>query len=304
MCPFLSKFAAVLSLATCSFAQSTPLPYYEHVVVVIMSSHSPDTIVGSASAPYINGTLLPSGAKFSAASTLYAPEQPNYIVLLAGDNLGVTNSSCNAPNTTTSTLPRELVNAALSFADFSEDLPAAGDMSCLSGDYTRAHNPVTDFSDLPASMNQPYTAFTAALANNTLPTVSYVIPNICHDMKGESIGGSNCQPFFSDLVALGDAWLSSNIPPLLSSAAGKSTLLIITWDVGDANFGSYSAQIPVIFVGPHVKANYTSSTAINHLAILRLIEDLYAVPELRYAAAAAEITDVFDNDAIFRDGFE
>jgi hypothetical protein len=145
MCPFLSKFAAVLSLVTSAFAQATPLPHYDHVVVVIMSSHSPDTIIGSASAPYINGTLLPSGAQFSAASTLYAPEQPNYIVLLAGDNLGVTNNACNPPNTTTSTLPRELVTAALSFADFSEDLPAAGDTSCSSGDYTRLHNPVTDF---------------------------------------------------------------------------------------------------------------------------------------------------------------
>lgn len=303
MNPFLTKLAGALPLATAAVAQAAPLPQYDHVVVVIMSSHSPDTIIGNASAPYINGTLLPAGAQFSSASALYSPEQPNYIALLAGDNLGVTDDAClDTAKTTTDTLPRELLTAALSFADFSEDLPAAGDTSCSSGDYVRWHNPVTDFSDLPASMNQPYTAFADALSNDTLPTVSFVIPNLCHDMRGETFG-INCNSVFSDLVAFGDTWLSANIPPLLSSTAGKSTLLIITWDVGDLTIGSYSPQIPTIFIGPHVNAGYTSPTAIDHLAILRLIEDLYALPELRGAATAAEITDVFD-DRIFKNGFE
>jgi acid phosphatase len=238
------------------------------------------------------------------AQTLFAPDQPNYIALLAGDNLNIVDNSCLAtPLTTTDTLPRELATVALSFADFSEDLPATGDMSCSSGFYTRTHNPVTDFSDLPAGMNQPYTAFAAALSNDTLPTVSYVIPNICHDMHGESFGFT-CNSVLSDTVATGDTWLSANIPPLLSSAAANSTLLIVTWDIGDANFGNFSTQIPVIFIGPHVKKNYVSQVAITHLAVLRLIEDIYAVPELRGAATAAEITDVFDFDVIFQDGFD
>jgi phospholipase C len=303
MRPFLSRLAAVLSLGASALSQSAPLPHYDHVVVVIMSIHSPDTVIGSASAPYINGTLLPAGAQFAEAQALYAPEQPNYIVLLAGGNLDVVDDACLAtPFTTTDTLPRELVTAALTFTEFSEGLPAAGDTSCASGLYTRAHNAVTDFSDLPAGMNQPYAAFTDALSSDTLPTVSYVIPNICHDMHGETFGVT-CNSVFSDTVATGDAWLSANVPLLLSSPAGKSTLLIVAWDLGDATPFSYSPQIPVIFIGPHVKKGYTSPTSINHFAVLRLIEDLYAMPELRGAAAAVEITDVFD-DVIFQDGFD
>lgn len=299
---FLSSFAVVLSLGACAALQAAPLPTYDHVVVVIMSIHSPDTIIGSTSAPYINGTLLPAGAHFTAAQTLYAPVQPNYIVLLAGGDLGIVDDNCLAtPLTTTATLPRELATAALSFTQFSEDLPAAGDTSCSSGLYTRIHNAVTDFSDLPAEMNQPYTAFADALSSDTLPTVSFVVPNICHDMFGQAFAFT-CNRLTSDTVAAGDTWLSANIPPLLTSPAAKSTLLILTWDIGDLTV-DYSTQIPVIFVGPHVKQGYASSTPISHLAVLRLIEDLYAVPELRDAATAAEITDVFD-DVIFKNSFD
>ena len=294
---------ACAALIAASCTQAAPLPQYDHVVVIMMSSHSPDTIVGSASAPYINGTLLPGGAQFSSASTLYAPAQPNYIVLLAGDNLGVTDDSCPiAAQTTTDTLPRELVTAGFTFADFSEDLPMDGDTSCSSGDYVRSHNAVTNFSDLPASMNLTYADFTAALSNDTLPTVSFVIPNLCHDMKGETFG-LNCNSVLANVVALGDTWLSQNVPLLLGSTAAPHTLLIITWDIGDNNVVSYSAQIPMMLIGPHVKAGYTSTTAVNHLATLRLIEDLYGLPELRDSALAAQITDVFD-DVIFKGNFE
>ena len=298
-----SRIFGVLGAATCLGANAAPLPHYDHVVVVIMSVHSPNSIYGSASAPYINGVLLPAGARFTAASTLFAPQQPNYIVLLAGDNLNVVDDACHTPDPTTDTLPRQLVTAALSFAQFSEGLPAAGDTSCSSGFYTRAHNAVTYFSDLPASMNQSYSAFADALTNDALPTVSFIVPNICHDMLGQQFG-LDCNTFFSDLVLLGDTWLSGNLPPLLSSLAKKHALLIVTWDIGDSNTFSYSTLIPMIFVGPNVKNGYTSSAVITHLSVLRLIEDLYALPRLRGAATATEITDVFDNDVIFTDSFE
>jgi acid phosphatase len=298
-----SRLFGVLAVTACLGAHAAPLAQYDHVVVVIMSVHSPDSIIGSASAPYINGVLVPAGARFSNASTLFAPQQPNYIALLAGDNLNVVDDACHAPNTTTDTLPRQLASAALSFAQFSEGLPAAGDTSCTSGFYTRAHNAVTYFSDLPASMNQPYSAFADALANAALPTVSFVVPNICDDMLGQAFG-FDCPRIIADLVALGDTWLSNNLPPLLSSLASKNTLLIVTWDIGDLTLSSYSSLIPVILIGPRVKTGYTSAATITHLSVLRLIEDLYALPRLRGAAGATEISDVFDYDLIFSDNFE
>jgi phospholipase C len=277
-------------------ANAATVPRFDHVVVVIMENHSAADIYNSSSAPYINNTLIALGARFSNSFAVTHPSQPNYIALFSGSPQGVIDDSC-PQSFATSNLAQQLIDAGLSFAQYSEDLPQVGDTSCTSGLYARKHNPVPDFPALPVTANQPYSDFANALNSGSLPTVSFVAPNLCHDMHGDSL---NCNALTTDLVQLGDDWLSTNAPIFLSSTAARNSLLIVTWDEDDS---SGSNNIPTIFVGPHVQNGFLSTTTINHYSVLRTIEDMYKLAALGNAANASAITDVWD-DVIFADIFE
>ena len=49
-----------------------------------------------------------------------------------------------------------------------------------------------------------------------LPQFSLVIPDVCHDMHGNS---SDCPHATDQIVKDGDTWLSQNVPVLLSRGA-------------------------------------------------------------------------------------
>ena len=288
-----------LGLAAAVSAQGAGVPRFNHVVVVIMENHSPDDIYGSSSAPYINGTLIALGAKFTNSSTPQLhPSQPNYIALFAGDNLGVTSDTCPVA-LTGSNLAQQLIDAGLGFALYSEDLPAIGDTSCSSGLYTRTHNAPADFASLPITTNLPYSQFATDLGNGSLPAVSFVVPNLCHDMHGDL---ALCNSLLTDLVAAGDTWLQDNIAAFLAAPIARNSLLILTWDEG-SGLSTSSDQIPTIFAGAHVQRGFSSGVAITHYSVLRTLEDMYKLTPLLNATTASPITDVWD-DVIFADMFE
>ena len=290
-CPA-SILIALLSASIAAQATAA-VPRHNHVVVVIMENHSSTDIYGSASAPYLNGTLIAQGAKFTNSFAVTHPSQPNYIALFSGSTQGVVNDSC--PHSFgTGNLAQQLIDAGLSFAQFSEDLPAIGDTSCTVGLYARKHNPAPDFPALPTTTNQPFSNFAGALSSGTLPTLSFVVPNLCNDMHG----AAPCVGM--DLIALGDQWLQANIPQFLNSRFAKNGLLIVTWDEDDS---SGTNLIPTIFFGTHVRKNFVSSTTITHFSVLRTLEDMYKLAPLGSAAAALPISDVWD-DVIFADEFE
>src|SRR6267142_2557362 len=80
----------------------------------------------------------------------------------------------------TANLGNLLIGASKTFTGFSEDLPSAGSTVCTSGAYARNHNPWVDFSNVPSASNQPFTSFPTNFT--TLPTISFVIPNLNDDM--------------------------------------------------------------------------------------------------------------------------
>ncbi|HET7499946.1 MAG TPA: alkaline phosphatase family protein [Kofleriaceae bacterium] len=168
-----------------------------------------------------------------------------------------------------------LAAAGLTFAGYSEGLPSVGAGDCTVGDYWRKHNPWVNFTNVPASANQPFTSFPSDLS--TLPTVSFVIPNQQHDMHDGTIGQA-------------DQFLQQNIDRYVNFAQANNALLIVTWDEDDS---SQSNQIPTIFVGPMVKPGRYSE-GISHFSVLRTIEDIYGLPAIGQSAGATAITDVWN----------
>lgn len=244
----------------------------DHVVIVIEENHSFASIIGSSSAPYIN-SLAQQGALFTQSFGVEHPSQPNYLDLFSGANQGVTDDSC--PHTfSTENLASELATASQTFTGFSEDLPAAGSTVCTSGAYAEKHAPWVNFTNVPATSNQPFTSFPTDFTN--LPTVSIVDPNLNDDMHDGTI-------------AQGDTWLQQHIDSYVQFAQTHNSLLIVTWDEDDNVSGN---QIATIFVGPMVKQGQFAET-INHFNVLRTVEDLYGLTHIGGAATATPISDVW-----------
>jgi len=238
-----------------------------------MENHTYGEVIGSPQAPYLN-QLARQGALFTDSRGVTHPSEPNYLALFSGSTQGVTDDSC-PHRFSAANLGSELIAAGKSFAGYSEDLPATGSVVCASGEYARRHVPWTNFANVPGADSKPFSAFPAGNYAR-LPTVSFVIPNVCDDMH-------DCP------VARGDTWLKAHLSGYVSWAAAHDSLLIVTWDENDESPGN---QIPTIFVGPMVRSGRYGQP-ITHYSVLRTIEDLYRLPPLGNAAIASPISGIW-----------
>jgi phosphatidylinositol-3-phosphatase len=248
------------------------LPVPDHVMVVIFENEDAVNIVGGAEAPYLT-SLAESGATFSDAHGVTHPSQPNYLALFSGSTQGVVDDSCPLTFAGPS-LAAQLRGASRSFVGYSEDLPTAGYTGCRTAGYARKHNPWVDFPDLPASMNQPYSALPADFA--ALPTVSFVVPNLCDDMH-------DCG------VAAGDSWAQEHLAAYAAWAQRHNSLLVVTFDEDN---GSPENHIATVLVGSMVQPG-ASGQRIDHYSVLRTLEDMYGLSPLGAAAGAAPLTGVW-----------
>jgi acid phosphatase len=242
-------------------------------VIVVMENHAYSQVIASPQAPFIN-QLARQGALFTHSRGVTHPSEPNYLALFSGATQGITDDSC-PHRFTAANLGSELIAAGHSFAAYSEDLPAPGSPVCASGGYARKHAPWANFANVPASDSKPMHSFPAGNYAR-LPAVSFVIPNLCHDMH-------DCP------VATGDAWLRAHLAGYASWAAAHASLLIVTWDENDDRPGN---QIPTIFAGPMVRSGRYSQP-ITHYNVLDTIENLYRLPALGHAATAAPISGIW-----------
>ena len=264
--------AALAATLAANPAAAKKLPRPAHVIIVMEENHSYADIIGSQQAPYING-LAQSGALFTDSHAITHPSQPNYLELFSGSTQGVKNDNC--PHSfAVDNEGSELIAAGRTFVGYSEGLPAEGSLVCTYGKYARKHAPWTNFTNLPATANEPYTAFPKKLGK--LPTVSWVIPNLNDDMHDGTI-------------AQGDTWLKNNLSDYVNWANTHNSLLIVTWDEDD---GSQDNHIATIFVGPMVKQGQYSEH-ITHDNLLATIEAMYGLTPLGNSANAKPITDVW-----------
>lgn len=242
------------------------VPRPDHVVVVVEENRSYGDVIGRSDAPYLN-SLADQGALFTASYAVGHPSEPNYLALFSGATQGITDDSC--PHTFAgANLGAELLSAGFSFAGYSEGLPAVGATVCSAGSYARKHNPWVDFSSVSALANQPFSAFPSSYAS--LPTVSFVIPNLTDDMHDGS-------------VSQGDDWLRAHLDGYTKWAKAHRGLLIVTWDEDDF---SQANQIPTIIVGAQVKPGRYAER-ISHYSVLRTLAAAYGLPPI----GAAAITD-------------
>jgi acid phosphatase len=242
------------------------------VVVVVEENRSAGDILGNPDAAYLN-RLAAGGAELTNFFAITHPSEPNYLALLSGSTQQLTDDSCphryQAPS-----LIGQLRRAGLTFAGYAEGLPHTGYLGCATGRYVRRHVPWTNFTDAPTAVNQPLTALPADYAR--LPTVSFVIPDLDHDMHDGTI-------------AQADDWLRRHLAGYLTWARSHNSLLVATWDEDDRSADNH---IPTIISGATVRpGRYAGRSDL--YGLLRTIEWFYDLPPLGAAARRAPLTAIW-----------
>lgn len=272
------------------------LPQPDHVVVVILENHSFSQIMDPNRAPFIY-RLATGGALFVHAFAVSHPSQPNYFALFSGSTQGVHDNKdymFDAP-----TLAGALDAAGKSFVGYVE----AGS--------PRSHNPWESFANARA-MERDLSEFPSNFT--LLPTVSFVIPNLDHDMHGRSFRDSNnwlwvhlgafaewAKSFVipsldHDMrddrrIRDGDTWVRAHLGAFAEWAQTHNSLLIVTFDEDDDNAENH---IPTIIYGAHVRPGQYSER-ISHYNVLSTLLAMYALPLFAEAATTPPIRAIWDH---------
>lgn len=257
-----------------------PTPQQGIVVVVMEENHGFDQVIGPGSPmPYLN-SLTQRGALLTQYFADAHPSLPNYLELTSGametfdDNFSGVISNDN--------LAREIPASGKTWKAYAEDLPSVGYLGGDMGNYVKRHNPFAYYSDVVNNAPQaanivPFTQFAADMSGGTLPSFSFVIPDLLDDAHTCPDGPLTCSD--SDLLSRADQWLSTNIGPLLSSSQfqANGVLLILFDEASDIDIQHGGGHVALVAVGPKVKAGFQSAVLYQHENTLSTICQALAV---------------------------
>lgn len=269
------------------------------VFLILMENHNWSEIQGSASAPYINDTLLKTGAHAEQYFNPKGnhPSEPNYIWLEAGDNLGVVTDLTPSFNhqATTDHLVTYLEKAGVTWKSYQEDISGTKCPIVNENDYAPKHNPMVFFDDVTDGTDvksahciahvRPYSELAADLSANKVANYNFLSPDLCHDMH------DSCPPA-DDRIKQGDDWLAMEVPKIMASDAYKAgATILITWDEGD---NGSDGPIGFIALSNKAKPGYAGMVKYTHSSTLRSVEELFGIKMLlRDAANATDLSDLF-----------
>ena len=255
------------------------LPRPDHIVLVMMENKRADEIFGNElECPFTN-ELIHQGAYFNQSFALTHPSQPNYLYLFAGDAMQVFSDGYMQPlSHPVANLASALHNASLTLGSFSEGLPATGYNGGDQNPYLARHNPARLFpsDSFPAEWNMPFNEFKRLRDGGdfcALPTVSFVIPDMCHDQH-------SCP------IAKGDAWMRKELGSYVDWAQQHNSLLILHYDE-DSLCLPCGNRIPTVFAGAMVRPGTITNHQIDHVDLLRMLLDMYGLQPFRQRVALA-----------------
>ena len=250
-----------------------------HIAIIPMENEEYGSVIGSSSAPYINGLAR----RYALATRMYAishPSLPNYLALTGGSTFGIS-SDCTSCAVHATGIVDQLDRAHVSWKAYMEGLPHPCFTGASADDYAKRHDPFvyyTPVTSKPARCDKvvPLSRLSADERAGALPRFVWITPDLCHDMH-------DCS------VATGDRFLAGFVPSLLR-ALGPRGLLFITWDEGSSDSGccrlAAGGHIATIMAGGGARHGARLATPVDHYSVLQTIEDLLRLPRLRGAACA------------------
>lgn len=250
---------------------TSSVPANDRIIIVLMENQDYGSVIGSSSMPYLNGLAQRSGTLQSYYANTH-PSIGNYFMMTTGQL--ITNDDSFNGVVTADNLVRRMIAAGKSWRVYAESLL---NVAYTGGDaypYTKHHNPFAYLSDVVNDATQaqnlvPFNQLGSDLAANRLPDFAFVIPNNYSDTHDCPPGMSTCSN--AQKLAYGDTWLSTNIDPVLTSAAlPANTVVVVTFDEAQTDSSNGGGRIAAVFAGPRAKAGYASTTFYQHQDLLGL----------------------------------
>jgi phosphatidylinositol-3-phosphatase len=275
-----SCLAAVTVLLACPSASAVaPIPYFEHVVVIVFENKDPQSVLGTSRAP----TFASYARRYANLTRYYAvahPSLPNYLALVSGSTQGIA-TNCTDCIVSAKSLADTLEASGRSWKTYAEDLPQPGFLGAASGRYAKKHDPLVYFQSIVDSPVRrarivPLRELALDLQARRLPDFSLVIPNLCNSMH-------DCS------VATGDAWLRRTVPPLLKL---PGTVVFTVFDEGASSVRGGGHTV-ALALGTAVRPGSRFTRITGHYGLLRTIEDAWGLPRLGRSAQASSITGIW-----------
>ncbi len=322
---FVLPLAAALSII--SFALSgavgsasttdnrSDLKNFQHVFVIMMENTGYSHLIGNSNAPWINSAAAQFGLATHYTGVSH-PSQPNYIAATSGSTNGVVDDSDVTINV--ANVVDQIEASRRTWKGYMQSYFAGGNTNKLAhaaGNqlYERKHNPFVSYTDVqssPARMANlvDFSELSTDLASGTTPDFSWISPDQCNDMHGRFVPPPTTDPCSfdheNDLIAAGDAFLSSTVGMIMSSSAWNgNSVIFVTWDESDFPFADVSGCCDAVPGGGHVvtlvishsdHAARTSSLAYNHYSMLATIEQGWHIGCLAFTCDSANVTPMSD----------
>jgi hypothetical protein len=259
-----AAWLAVPGMSSASTSNSA-IPYYQHIVEIMMENTSYSTIIGNPQAPNINALASQYGLATDYFGVTH-PSEPNYVANIGGSYFGIQDDNqfyCTqalaltdplCANTTVDhtitaqSLAGQLTNAGLTWRGYFQSLPPIPASGLImtgpnaNGPYTfkwpsntvalyaSKHNPFVNFTDSQNAVNNmvPDTQLASDLASGNLANYSLIVPDQCHDMHGT--GGCT-----TPLISAGDTYVGNTVSQIMASPIWQQgrNAIVITWDEDD-----------------------------------------------------------------------
>lgn len=253
------------------------------MVLVVEENHGYTSVIGNSAMPYLNGLAAQNGL----ATQYFADTHPsigNYFMMTAGQI--ITNNDSFSSTVNSDNIVRHLLAAGKTWKAYEESIPSVGYTGGDTGLYARKHDPLSFFSDVVNSNVQklnlvPFTQFAMDMNAGQLPDFSFVTPNLQDDAHDGTL-------------AQADAWLQTNIAPLLANAQfQKNGLLIIVFDEAETTDSTHGGgHVALVAVGPQVNKGQ-SATLYQEENLLRTIATYLGIdPNIGAAQNASAMSDL------------
>lgn len=284
---------------------------FTSVFVIVMENTSLASLQASDNTPYLS-SLEQDWATSTDYHGVAHPSLPNYIAMTSGDTGGIacdcspegtacTASTCTlllggcgCAQTGLGNLGDQIEAAHGDWRMYGEDMGTPCNITS-SGSYAVKHVPflyykeITDDAPRCAEHVVDLSEFAGDLRATPPKRLSFIAPNLVSDMHDPvPAGPAN--------YATGDTWLSNIVPSILESDAfKKGGLLVIAWDEDDlSGIVKPDDPIPMYLLSPLAKkGGFSSSTKIDHYALLATIEDGLGLSRLGNAEPATPLADFF-----------
>ena len=255
----------LLSLLVLNVSSLVPGKYFDRVFLIIFENQGySDVINNSDFISFANQGLLLTN--FIATQH---PSQPNYINILAGDTMGV--SDDNSHDITGTNIVDLLEAKGVSWKSYNENYPGNCYTGTKTGLYARKHTPFISFLDIQKNAARCKKIVAGSQLDSdlqdaqNLPQFMFFTPNMNDD-------GHN-----TDLPTAG-SFLTSFFGSRLSQFP-SNTLVIVTWDEGEGSDYD-SNHIYTALVGSMIPKGSTDNTLYGMSSFTRLVEENWGLGSL------------------------